>query len=242
MKKQRLLLFAALVAFTVFFVSCKKHNDSTPSVQCRISNIKVNNSDSTVFHLEYDSAKRLKSITTTPSYIYGTKFFIYSGNLIYVSTDSGKGKMGEVDTISLTPSGKIATVIQFWSNSLPIIDSMTYDNHDQLIKLIEINGPIRSEATYTWNNGDAISRDGQKYLNSQSFSYYTDKNAADGDFYNMQELLNWGAHALCSKHLMKKDDGEDISYTFDTDGKIITATVNSGAPRDIVYTYSYTCD
>jgi len=202
----------------------------------------MNTYDSTQLHLEYDSAKRLKSITTTPSYIYGTKFFIYSGNLIYISTDSGKGKMGEVDTISLTPSGKIATVIQFWSNSLPIIDSMTYDSHDQLIKLIEINGPIRSEATYTWDNGDAISRDGQKFLNSISFSYYADKKAADGDFYNIQELLTWGAHALCSKHLMKKDLDGDISYTFDKDGKITTATVGYGATKDVVYTYSYTCD
>ncbi|MGN6567970.1 MAG: hypothetical protein ACTHJ0_08465 [Flavipsychrobacter sp.] len=249
MKKQSLFLFAILVAFAAFLVSCKKqdnaqnnNSNTTPSVQCRISSIRLSNSDSTVLQFEYDSAKRLKSITATQPYFYNQKLFLYSGNFIYESTTGPNGTPYLVDTVSLTPSGKIATVIEYLATSLPKIDSMTYDNHDQLIKLVEINGPLRSEATYTWSNGDAISRDGQKYLNSISFSYYTDKKAADGDFYNIQELLTWGAHALCSSHLMKKDQDGNLSYTFDADGKITTATVHNSGSSDFVYTYSYTCD
>lgn len=249
MKKQKSFLFVTLVAFAAFFVSCKKQDNTqnnntntTPSVQCRISSIQINNPDSTVLQFEYDSAKRLKSITATQPYVYNKKLFLYSGNFIYESTTGANGSAYLVDTISLTPSGKIATVIEYLATSLPKIDSMTYDTHDQLIKLVEINGPLRSEATYTWYNGDAISRDGQKYLNSISFSYYTDKKAADGDFYNIQELLTWGAHALCSSHLMKKGPDGNLIYTFDADGKITTATVHNSGFKDLVFTYSYTCD
>lgn len=77
-----------------------------------------------------------------------------------------------------------------------------------------------------------------------TYTYYTDKPAADADFNRFYSLLNYGAVPIQSKHLLKSAQSsnapDNYIYTFDTEGKILTAVDLQGSFSDS-RTFGYDC-
>jgi len=77
-----------------------------------------------------------------------------------------------------------------------------------------------------------------------TYTYYTDKPAADADFNRFYSLLNYGAVPIQSKHLLKSAQSsnglDNYIYTFDTEGKIMKAVDLQGSFSDS-RTFGYDC-
>jgi len=238
MKKRSTLLFVLLlVAFTIFFASCKKSNNS--STQCYITEIKVSTTtDSENIKLEYDNNKKLSSLLYAPSNI--KKTLAYQDNFIIQTVISANGNVNEIDTIALNADGAVNTEVwdlKSGSSELIEYDTMTYDANKQLIKIIQSIAGTRYIYSNTWDNGDISSSAGD------TCTYYLDKKAADGDFFWVGEVLRQGIRLTNCKHLCKGSGPYTISYLFDKDGKITSTTiVDLSWPRRYQYNYTYTCN
>ena len=237
MKKQKLLLFAMLIVFTAIFVSCKKSNKS--SVQCSITEVKANNSaDSEDIKLEYDTDKRLSSLFYAGSSTKRT--LVYEGKFIIQTVVSASGSVNEVDTIATDADGLVSTEVwHFMSGSNAVIeyDTMTYDANKQLIKIVQLIAGVKQITNYTWDNGDLSSASGDTY------TYYPDKKASDGDFVWTTEVLRQGIRQINCKHLCKNSGIFSVAYTFDKDEKITSTTITDpSSARKYQYNYTYTCN
>ncbi|MGN6567972.1 MAG: hypothetical protein ACTHJ0_08475 [Flavipsychrobacter sp.] len=229
----RLLFFIVLASF---FISCKKNPSS--STQCRLTAVRQNTS-TTELQLTYNTDNKLSVITYSPGNARRT--FTYSGNFIFISQTGDNGMITELDTIALNSNGRIAAILRHTVNSgLVLIDTMIYDNNNQLINLAETETGQKINCLYTWQNGDIVSvtTSNDKNSTTQMYDYYTDKQAIDGDYFKINQFLGLGAYYLVCHHLYKGSGSDTISYTFDSGGKI-TSTLYNGT---VMYSYTYTCD
>lgn len=230
----RLLFFIALAAF---FISCKKHPGSP--TQCRLTAVRQNNTSTTELHLTYNTDNNLSVITYSPGNARRT--FTYSGNFIFINQTGDNGMITELDTIALNSNGRIAAILRHTVNSgLVLIDTMIYDNNNQLINLVQTEAGQKINCLYTWQNGDIASVTTSSGTNTttQMYNYYTDKQAIDGDYFKIDQFLGFGAYYLVCQHLYKGSGSDTLSYTFDSGGKI-TSMLHNGT---VMYSYTYTCD
>jgi len=236
MKKQRLLLFSLLlIAFSTFFISCKKH--SSPSVQCRIIDIKTNDSLLPEIQLDYNSNKKLSVITYRSKSNYSRRILNYNTNFISVTLVDSSGKAYELDTVNLNKDGLASSIVYYVpANGLFSYDSMTYDSKGQLIRWAETSAGSTDIVTYTWDNGDLVTSTSRG--TTTTIQYYNDKTATDGDYLRIIYLTEWGIPLYKSKHLFKGSGGSVYSYTFDSGGKITSVLLNGV----VVYSYTYACD
>lgn len=232
MKKQNLPLFAlALIALTIVFVACKKQDNS--STQCQITKVSVNDATISEMNLYYDNNKRLSAITSTSF----KKSFTYDGNMMFKSIVDGNGTIVELDTTVLTSSGFMKSNVKYdLIHNDFVYDTMAYDSQDELLKQVEAFTGNQSSADFRWSNGDISGYTSGPYW--ESYDFYTDKNAIDGDYFWMVNTLFEGVKIFKCKHLCKTALGDTYSYTFDSDGKI--HTVSRG--NFLLYTYTYTCN
>lgn len=234
MKKQRLLLFVTLVAFTAFFVSCKKNG--TSRAQCRITNI-ISDSTHSEIQLDYDMNKRLSIINNK---IWGTKvLFSYKDNFIFKSIVDSSGNIMELDTAILTSTGLINSIVKYYPLHKDFVyDSISYDSHEELIAFAETYTGHKDVVNFVWDNGNIVKSTSNGLV--VPYDYYTDKDAQDGDYSRITDILNWGTIMFKCKNQTKSCGSISISYTYDGDGKISTMTMlENGA---VVYRYVYSCD
>lgn len=237
MKKRSPFLFASLTAFTIFFISCKKSNSS--AAQCRITEVEVSNTtDSENIKLEYSNDKKLLSLLYTPSNIKRT--LAYQGNFIIETVINANGSANEIDTIALNADRLVSNEIwhiKSGSSELIEYDTMTYNASKQLIKIIQSTAGVKEVYNSTWDNGDISNSAGDTY------TYFTDKSAADGDFFWVGEVLREGIRLTNCKHLCKSSGAYTISYLFDKDDKITSMTIiDLSSPRKFQYNYTYACN
>lgn len=232
MKKQSLFLFVTLVAFTAFFVSCKKqdqsHNNNTTSLQCRIINMKTIGRVNSEIILSYNSNKKLSSVIYT--LLKKQDLFTYSNNLIIKKELDSNGNLSVIDSITLGANSLVSTVVSRSALTGKVMkrDTMFYNAQNQIIK------GYGNE--YGWVNGDALTiAYGGRIL--MEFYYDTSKSPQNGDYLQLRDMLTYAAHVFLCRHLCVGEG--DVRYTFDNNGKIISEITNYGADSTI---FDYTCD
>lgn len=234
MNKQRPFLLAVLIMFIAIFVSCKKQNNSknnysntTPSVQCRITNIKMADSRDSEIILDYNSDKKLSSVIyTIPK---KQDLFSYNGNLIIKKELDSNGNLSVIDTIVLGVNNLVSTVVSRSALTGKVVsrDTMFYNAQNQLIKGYGFE--------YGWVRGDAVTiAYGGRIVNG--YAYDTSKSMQDGDCLRLRDILTLGVPVFLCKHLCVGEGG-DVKYIFDSNGKI-TSTISY---RDTTV-YTYKCD
>jgi len=233
-----LLLFITIAAF---LTSCKKHPGS--STQCMITDIRKNDSFNSEWQLTYDSSKRLSMIYDIKS---GEKqMFTYASNLMIRNKISDSGMLFETDSIFLNTGGLVSSITYFnpTSGRVDQYDSMYYDSHNELVRLTHrsTRPGYTLEEDYDWNNGDAVSYNFGG--STGTYTYYTDKQAAQGDLNEISDLLIYGVVTKHCKHLFEGNKNQTVSYSFDTDGKITAALGSRSGSTTVeqIYSYTYTC-
>jgi YD repeat-containing protein len=230
-----MLLLAGIFAFTIFN-SCKK-NESASKKNCRI--ITVTSPSGIVYNFTYNADGKL-STSTYGNYVVN---FIYAGNGI-VATTNFNGVFNKKQTITLNSKG-LATNIkmepgpsgQTWGN-------LQYEyNGEQLIKITYTSSVADTPEVwvYNWTNGNVSSMliNGKLWV---EYEYYADKIIQTGDINSLSQFVE-GYEGVRNKNLMKLSkyvSGTKIyfNYSFDNDGKIITAVSDGGQNL----TYQYQCN
>ncbi len=228
----KLLLIAVII--TVAFASCKK--DNPPKPVCRIITITPSSGGALPYNLSYNTDGKL----VTSSHGTSITTFSYSANTIIQSTTNG-GVFGSKETITLNAYG-LASNVRTETNVAGTIWSNTLYEYSgaELIKSTDTNsaGDPVDISTFTWSGGNIVSITSGS--STSTLAYYTDKPAQTGDYFSLLQLL-FGFDIYRVKNAIKSStDGSsatNISYTYDTDGKIASITVTGNGTSSINYQY-----
>ena len=97
-------------------------------------------------------------------------------------------------------------------------------------------------STFQWTGGNLISQNVDGDITT--YTYYSNQPNEDGDFF-YEEMLLSGAQTIRNKNLLKSEshygDDSNITYTFDTDGKITSWTRDDGT-NTYTTAYQYQCN
>jgi len=238
------IIFRLLLAVSVIagFAACKKKSSSTPAKpQCKIVALTDNYSgNTTAFTITYGNDGKVSTLVAKGSSNF-RKVFTYSGSMIFINVSDTTGTVTETDTVTLNSSNLVLSVHQHYSASSYYYTTMTYDATNQLATTTATSGGTPTVTTYSWTNGDMTqSTDGST---TSTYTYYTDKNAEDGDLFQVEQLVQYGAFYINNKHLIKGTGGSTVlncNYVFDTDGKITSLTATNGANVETI-SYQYQC-
>ncbi len=242
MKKYALKSSLILVLFTcvLSIVSCKKNSQN----ECLLKVMYASGSfgaDTSFF--SYNTEKKIIAATTSSS----SNTYIYSGNN-YVRKNTS-GLFESRDSIIIQKDNLIREIYSFnTANVLNRKQSYTYNSSDNLIQYTDQNFIPAGVDIYNidYADGDVISLN-KGITPTATFTYYTDKSAAKGDYLDIFQFINFGfGKYLKSKHLIKTmKNGSaatvNFSYEFDSHGNVSKLTASDGVNTD-TYTYTYTCD
>ncbi|HMI63505.1 MAG TPA: hypothetical protein VK518_21465 [Puia sp.] len=222
--------------------SCKKDSRGNPN-SCRIIAVydttnSSNGTNSTFDNqFSYDKDGRISSIKFTAPTGSETQNFTYSGNLmVAVRTRS----QYSADSIFFNSQGLPDKAVFVELNSIAQVSTYSYNSDGQIRTSTDINpypqplgaNPYGMTTTYTYvySNGDLLTKTDNSG-NVYTYSYFTDKAAADGDVLRLSDLMNLGLVFVRNAHVVKSQQAnstlEKFSYSFDSSGKIITATATS---------------
>jgi len=225
----------------VIFLSCHKSNRSTSSAAgCKLTGIHVKgNGWEGNYVISYNGDGKLAAVQYADNGSSYTRNFTYSGNMIISTTVSGPTF---IDTVFLGVNGDVDHIVMYSSNS-GATDSFSYDGNRQLAKSVFTpTGGGATTSTYQYDNGDLVTAD-QTNLHI-AYTYYTDKASAAGDLLALGQWVQYGTIYEKSRHLTKSETSGNvtlnITYEFDAQGKITSATEISGS-ETTTFTYTYTC-
>jgi hypothetical protein len=123
------------------------------------------------------------------------------------------------------------------------VQTYSYSANGQIQSITsQYNGKTPTVTTYQFTNGDATSSS-----DGISYTYYTDKPYAEGDYFQIVQLLNDGAYFLKNAHLLKSfqvgtSTVYNFTYTFDASGKITSFTMTSTNNGTQIIDYDYNCN
>lgn len=167
------------------------------------------------------------------------KTFTYTGNLVVAKTIAS-GTLQSTDSILLNSNGLMISRVSTDGTNRDV-QTFSYSANGQIQSITsQHNGNTPAILAYQITNGDATtSSDGSSY------SYYTDKPYADGDYFQVSQLLNYGAYFMKNAHLIKSFQNgattTNFTYTFDASGKIISLISMSAYLTQII-DYGYSCN
>ncbi|HUZ59072.1 MAG TPA: hypothetical protein VMU83_09835 [Hanamia sp.] len=231
-------LFATLVAVSLF-AGCKKDSTSTqPQSSCKVTSISVGGAIAET--VAYNTNGTIDSIVS------GTDItsYVYSGNTITETTLNS----GQFDNIAIVTvnSDELATNVRTeYSADGTDWDNAAYEyNGSQVTKLISTSSYTVSADTtsFQWSAGNLASviEDGD----TTKIDYFTDKLSQPGDYLSLSQL-HQGYEIFINKNIIKTiTTGADVSnltYTYDTNGKITSLTENDGTNTE-TYSFQYQCN
>ena len=242
-------IFSLLLCLSMV-VACKKSNSHTNS--CRITAVYdtlslPSGTEISSTRIFYDNDGRIAYTQFNTLNDSSTRVFIYSDSAIVITPTNSNSP---TDTVLLDGKGQAVRVKQaFPANDYYTLFTWTYDASG----LVESNGFLQSttsgpvtdstNTTYKFVNGDCISSASSDGTVT-NYTYYTDKEAADGDYQRFSELSRYGVIITRNKHLIRSAQSgtyvSEYSYTFDKAGKITSAAYRYG---NLVFknTYEYDC-
>ena len=233
----------SLVIATAFVLlispSCKK-SSSSPSCKL-ITVVDQYGSTTNTINISYNNDGKISTIQESGSSPF-TKVFTYSGNLLMITT-SNASSVTATDSVVFNSDGLISYSMNKDASKNKTVNIFTYSGTQLLKSTSQYNAGAITTTTYTFTNGDLTgSSDGS---NTATYSYYTDKNFADGDYFKLVQLINYGGLYVKNAHLIKGfQQGatvEKFNYTFDNTGKITGVTATNGSNIDNV-TFQYSCN
>jgi hypothetical protein len=239
MKRTTSMLVTAIIILGLS-PSCSKKSSSAPNCKLITVTDAIGTSNTTI-NITYNNDGKISTVQQTGS-SPATKVYTYIGNLIMIAVTAPAGN--STDSVVLNSNGLISYWLSRDASNNTQIYIYTYGGNGQLLKYtLQSNGGAITTTTATITNGDLTgSSDG---TNVGTYTYYTDKAFADGDYIKLVQLLNFGALYIKNAHLIKGfQQGttiENFNYNFDSSGKITGVTATSGANIEIV-TYQYNCN
>ena len=233
-----------IISLIIFFSACKKDKGSstpTPPVHsCKIATAtRLSNSTKVTYTLSYDDSGRISQLVYDGQDAY-TKKYSYKGNMIYI--DVAAGANSSTDTITLNSFKLISTHKETVPQAVYNI-SYNYDRSGILISSTsqQDNYPP-STITYNFINGDLTNTTSEGITDTTT--YFSDKTSVIGNLDDFNQLISGGAFYYKNKNLKKSYHYGNMifnySYSFDSDGKIISVLSNYGATSDTT-NFTYTC-
>jgi hypothetical protein len=239
---KKVLFFSAfLVLFVVFEPSCSKKNSSAPA--CQLITIQdVNGSNNTTFNITYNNLGKISTLSTVSGTSTTSKVFTYSGDVVLITTSYSGSSNPTTDSIVINSAGLIASD-QYRSGSDETLTTYTYSGKQLLKSIVQNNSDPAVTTTYTFTNGDLTgSTDG---TNSTTYSYNTSKATAQGDYFQLVQLITYGASFVINSHqLIGYQSGstiENINYTYDNTGKVTGITGTAGSNVETI-SLQYSCN
>lgn len=170
--------------------------------------------------------------------------YAYSGNT-YTVTVTMNGNFFLQSTVTFN-ADSLATNVRssYLQNGTNWQNSAFEYNGTQLSKetLTKQSGGPAVVTTFQWTGGNLTQQDVDGDITT--YTYYTNQPNEDGDFF-WEEMLFAGAQIIRNKNLLKSEshygDDSNITYTFDTDGKITSWTRDDGT-NTYTTTYQYQCN
>jgi hypothetical protein len=239
MKKINSFLLVLLAALLVTPSCSKKSSQANP---CRIINIQdIQPSISTTYNITYNDQKQIATIQSITGSVTVNKVFTYSGHTEMIVTTSGTSST--TDSITLNDDGLILTDL-YIDGAGRNLTAYTYSGNQVLKSVAQDNSGDPAVTTlYTFANGDMTG-----FTNGSStanFTYDASKPSGTGDYWQIVQLLSYGAPYVKSSHLVTGYSGggtvASFNYTFDNTGKIASLVSRSGGAIENI-SYQYDCN
>jgi hypothetical protein len=237
MKKLNSVLFV-LIAGLLIIPSCSKK--SSPAQTCRIITIQDVQASTTTYNITYNNQGQISTLQSVSGSTTTNKVFTYSGNTELIVTTSGGSST--TDSITLNSSGLILSDLNV-NGANKNLTTYTYSGTQVEKSVAQANGtgPIVT-TVFTFSNGDMTGfSDG---TNTASFTYDAGKPSATGDYWQIVQLVNYGAPFVKTTHLVtgytQGSTIDNFNYSFDNTGKI-TSLVNTAGSNVETISYQYSC-
>ncbi|HET7119288.1 MAG TPA: hypothetical protein VFI29_22525 [Hanamia sp.] len=232
-------LSVALICIALF-TGCKKDSKPTqpPQSSCKITTIAV--SGANAVSIAYNNDGTVSTITSGT----GITSYVYSGNTI-TETTMNSGQFDTKAIITKNGDGLATNVRTEYSADGTDWDNEAYEyNGTQVIKLTytSSNGGSSDISTFQWSGGNLVSVIDTG--DTTKIDYFTDKLSQGADYLSLSQFIQ-GYEVFRNKNILKSitngTDVTNVTYTYDTDGKITSLTENDGTDT-YNYSFQYQCN
>lgn len=221
--------------------SCGKKSSGNTS-PCQIVSITDQNATRTIYDITYDSTGRISTEQFVSNGVTTNRVFTYRGSTVLKATSAGA--FASLDSITLNRDGMI--VSDYYSDNTDSTSSMvnTYSGLEVQSQVLTAGSGAPQTTSFIWNLGDMDYSSVGSGANSSGTYSYNDSTSKAGDYWQLIQLLNYGAIYLKTTHQLTgyQYGSTDIgfSYQYDNTGKITVLTaVENGNVESI--NYQYTC-
>jgi hypothetical protein len=238
--KPSLLYSLLLLPLLMQVFACKKSSSShsTASNSCKLTGInEVGGTNLETASITYNSDGKISTIVQSSSTSTLTMTYAYSGNVI-IMTSSGYTN-GDVVTDSVVVNGDGLMVSDLERNIFDTtLTTYTYSGTEIASSIFQEAGQAPSATTYTFANGDLTGS------GSTDTITYNDKASAPGDYFQVEQLLEFAAPFIKTAHQCTSYTSNGVTtnftYAYDSTGKI-TQLVIAGSQNGTL-NYSYDCN
>lgn len=235
----RTVAWVLLACCITVVAACSKKGSSNSQNHCKISAVTDSaiGQSSVAYYFNYNDNGQVATIVQSEGKMI--KAFTYANNLVVVKTTAA-GALQSTDSILLNSGGLMTSRVSTDGTNRKV-QTFSYSANGQIQTMTsQYNTNTPAVTAYQITNGDVTgSSDGSSY------SYYTDKPYAAGDYFQISQMLNYGAYFIKNAHLLKSVQSgttvANFTYTFDANGKITSLISISTAIAQLI-TYSYNCN
>jgi hypothetical protein len=243
MEARPFLSFSTVALLLTLIAACSKksssgNNAGELAMDYRIATVQriQFGKDTTDFSFTYDNQGRLIAEKSVTGGYEVKKSFVYTGNSILVTTRYFADTL-VTDSVVLDDDGKISAVVSR-SGKAVLNRVFTYNSQGVLIR--ETDQTDNNEAvaaTYASADGDITASS-----NGYNFTYYSNQPDMPGDYWQLEQFLNYGAYYVQNTHMVETygmGSGGDlnISYAYDSSGRVAVLNVTGSLPG--VYNITY---
>jgi YD repeat-containing protein len=243
MEAKPFLSFLTVVLLLTLVTACSKKGSSGTHAGEGTSGYRIAavqriqfGTDTTDFSFTYDNQGR---VVTQKSVTGGSEVntsFVYTGNSILVTARTFTDTL-TMDSVVLNDDGKISAIVSR-SGRAVLNRVFTYDSQGVLTG--ETDQTDNNEAvasTYASADGDITATS-----NGRNFAYYSNQPDMPGDYWQLEQFLNYGAYYVQNAHMVETygmGSGGDlnINYAYDSSGRVALLNVTGSLPAVFNITY-----